>query len=447
MKRDWVRHLPSPLRQRLEGRHVLQQVIGNTGWLFADRIVRLGVGLVVSVWVARYLGPAQFGSLNYALAFVSLFSSFANFGLDGIVVRDIVRNPASRNETLGTAFALKFSGGIATLLITACSVALLRTGDSLTFWLVGITAAGTVFQAFDTIDLWFQSQLRSKYSVYAKSAAFLAAALSKIAMILLDAPLVAFAWAGFAEIVIGSAGLVAAYRRDGQYVRQWGATLVRARSLLNDSWPLILSGLAVYVHARIDQVMLGEMIGDAEVGQYSAAMRLIETFGFIPVVIVNSVAPEVTRAKAVSEELYHDRLLNLYRLMFLLFLATAVPIFLFADRVVAILYGSEYKAAGVLFSLFALRLFFTNLGSAKNLFITNENLFRYSLVTAVVGSVTNVALNYALIPGFSSIGAIWAMIISYFVGTFLIDVFFAEVRGNLKLMVRAVLTPWKLKVL
>ncbi|MCR4321033.1 MAG: oligosaccharide flippase family protein, partial [Candidatus Brocadiaceae bacterium] len=142
----------------------LQNILVNTGWLFADRILRMGVGLFVGVWVARYLGPEQFGLYSYALAFVSLFGAFATLGLDGIVVRDIVRDPACKYETLGTAFVLKLIGGSLTFLLVIIAISLLRPHDRLTHWLVGITAVGMIFQAFDTIDFWFQSQVKSKYT-------------------------------------------------------------------------------------------------------------------------------------------------------------------------------------------------------------------------------------------------------------------------------------------
>ena len=80
----------------------LRRILGNMGWLMVDRMVRLGMGLFVTVWVARYLGPAQFGSLNFAFAFVSLFGTAATLGLDGIVVREVVHHAADTHEILGT---------------------------------------------------------------------------------------------------------------------------------------------------------------------------------------------------------------------------------------------------------------------------------------------------------------------------------------------------------
>lgn len=429
--------------QYLEARPELTKITLNTGWLFIDKFLRLGVGLFVGVWIVRYLGPDQFGLLSYAQAFVSLFASFAALGIDGIVVRNIVRDPDVAHETMGTAFILKLAGGFLTMVFSLGIISYMRPLDTQTFFLVGIIAAGSIFQAFDTIDLWFQSRVSSKYTVYARNAAFTVVSLLKVALILAGAPLLAFAWAGLAEVVLGAIGLVLVYRVNGQTLRDWSASLGRAKELIRDSWPLILSGLAIYIQARIDQVMIGEMMGDAELGQYSAALRLIEFLGFVPVIIYSSVAPAITKAKSEGPAVFHKRLLNIYRLMFILFLVTSVPIYLISDRIVLILYGEQYQTAGMLLSLLSIRLFFTNFGVAKGLFIANENLFKYSLVTAIAGSLVNIFLNYLLIPDYKSVGAIWAAIASFFVTTFFIDLFYSKTRENLKLMLSSMLTFYK----
>lgn len=438
--------LPSFIRERLASRPTLARLFTNTVWLFADRVLQLWVGLFVGIWVARYLGPDKYGLYNFSLAFVLLFTALIQLGLDGIVVRDIVRDPSCKEETLGTSFTLKLLGSSTAFLLAFILIILLRPSDSLTHWLVFIMAAGHIFQAFDTIDLWFQSQIQSKFTVIAKNSAFLLIAVVKIALILFHAPLIAFAWAAFAQMGISAVGLVIAYKINKQNVRLWRCTIRRAKSLLNDSWPLILSSVAIMIQAYIDQVMLGQMIGASEVGQYSAAMKLIVVFGFVPVIIKNSVAPKVTEAKVKSEAAYYQRLLNIYRLMFILFLAVVLPVFLIGEKLVILLYGVEYQPAGFLFSLFAIRLLFTNFGVARSLFITNNNLFRYSLVTAIIGSILNVTLNYILIPQYASIGAIWATIVSFFTMIFLLDIFYFPARKNLWNMLKAIATPWRIKL-
>ncbi|HBK62443.1 MAG TPA: flippase, partial [Cyanobacteria bacterium UBA11166] len=104
----------------------LRQIIKNISWLFADRILRMGIGVIVVAWIARYLGLQQFGSFNYAMAFVALFYTFARLGLDRIVVRDIINNPSDKEEILGTAFALKLIGGLIAWFLTIGTLILVR---------------------------------------------------------------------------------------------------------------------------------------------------------------------------------------------------------------------------------------------------------------------------------------------------------------------------------
>jgi O-antigen/teichoic acid export membrane protein len=305
----------------------------------------MGVGLFVGVWVARYLGPEQFGILSYAIAFVSLFSAVASLGLDGIVVRDLVRDPSAKDEILGTAFALKLLGGALTLLAVLVSIFILRPDDRLSHWLVGITAVGMIFNAFDTIDFWFQSQVLSKFSVYAKSSAFLLVSVAKVVLILEEAPLIAFACAGLAEIAIGSLGLVLSYRISGHFIRSWRSNLPRAQRLLKDSWPLILSSVAIMIYMRIDQVMIGEMVGNKEVGIYSVAVQLVEVWYFLPGIIISSVFPSIVEAKSMGEEIFYERLQKLYNFVAFLSYCIAVPVTFLAGWVIKFLYGTSYGSS------------------------------------------------------------------------------------------------------
>ncbi|HEX6178819.1 MAG TPA: flippase, partial [Thermoanaerobaculia bacterium] len=380
-----------------------------------------------------------------AIAFVSLFTAVATLGLDGLLVRDVAREPGAKEAILGTAFRLRLGGAVVSAVVAVVAIALLKPERPNVWILVAVIAAGALFQAFDVIDFWFQAQIRSRYAVYARTCAVVVGAVLKIGLIAAGAPLLAFAIVNSAELAMIAAGLAVAYHLNGQRLRDWSFSAQRAGTFLSEGWPLIVSGLAIYVQARIDQVMLGEMLGDSEVGQYSVAMRLIEAVNFLPMIIYSSVAPTVTHAKAAGEERYHERLRNIYRLMFIIFIVTALPIYLFSDIIVRLLYGDAYREAGVLLSLFAVRIFFTNFGVARSLFIVNENLFRHALMAAVSGSVVNVALNYWLIPPYRSAGAIVATILSFLVTVFLYDLVSARARVNVGLMLKAIVTPWRLR--
>jgi O-antigen/teichoic acid export membrane protein len=413
MSRFWIGILPAFLREKLEGREYLQDVLGNTGWLLADRAVRMAGGVLVGVWVARYLGPTQFGLLSFAIAFVALFSALAGLGLDGIVIRDLVRDPANADEILGTAFVLRLLSGALTFLVVLAAIFLLRPGDTLTCWLVGITAGGMIFSAFDTIDLSFQANVQSRFSVYAKSSAFVLASAAKVGCILAKAPLVAFAAAGFAEILIGSVGLLITYRASGRRVRSWKSEGHTAFRLLMDSWPLILSGFAIMVYMRIDQVMIGEMVGSTEVGVYSVAVQLVEAWYFLPMIVTSSVFPAIVEAREMGESAFYGRLQRLYNLMAFMAYAIALPVTFLAAWVVRLLYGTAYVKAGPMLAVLIWSILFTNLGVARSTFLTTMNWTRVHFLTVALGALINVALNFVLIPAYGGMGAVIASCAAY----------------------------------
>ncbi len=419
MKHSLIKFLPLFVRTRLDGRNNLQNILANTGWLFADRILRMGVGLFVGVWIARYMGPEQFGVYSYAIVFAAMFSALSNLGLDGIVVRNIVRNPASKDEILGTAFFLKFAGGIITVIVSVGAILSLRSGDSVTCWLVGITAVGAIFQAFDTIDFWFQSQVKSKYTVYVRNAAFLIIAFVKIILIMTRSSLIAFACAGLAEIVFGTIGLVITYRLHGYYLIKWQVSLRYAKELLADSWPLILAGLAVGLFMKIDQVMLREMVGSESVGIYSAATRISEVWYFIPVVIVSSVSPSIIDAKKISEDLYYQRLQRLFNLIAWLAFAIAIPITFLSRHLVLLLFGESYAAASPVLAIHIWAALFYFLGIAQSPWNITEGLMKLSLQRTLITAIVNIILNLILIPLYSGIGAAISTVTAYVCGAFL----------------------------
>lgn len=413
--------LPGPIRSRLEGRPHLQQVLSNTGWLFGDRAIRMGMGLVIGVWVARYLGPAEFGLLNYAQAFVALFTALATLGLDRIVVRDLVQHPGQKGEILGTTLALRLGGALFALLVQGLTVYLIQPSNLLLHLLVAILGSGMVFQAFDSVDLWFQSQVQSRNTVIAKNAAFLLMAGVRVTLILMREPLVAFAVAILGEMALGALLLLVMYRRQREDVRTWRVDGTWAKSLLRDGWPLILSGLAVMIYMRIDQIMLGQMRGNAEVGIYSAAVRLSEVWYFIPLAITSSVAPGIIASRTAGEAMYYGRIQKLMRLMVLMSVGIALPMSFLAPFLMTHLFGNAFAASGPILSLHIWTAVFVFLGVSQGPWLVAEGLMKVSLNRTVAGGVVNILLNLYLIPSYGGMGAATATLIAQIVSTLLVN--------------------------
>ena len=406
----------------------LRQLLSNTAWLLADKVLRMGLGLLVGVWVARYLGPEQFGLFNYAIALVSLFSVLATLGLNKIVIRDIVRNPTIQDETLGTAFILKVLGGIATCLLTLVTAFILRPGDAQVIYLVAIIGIGTIFQSLDVIDFWYQARVESKYTVISKLMGYLPINIIKIILIQISAPLIAFGWTWTGELALGAAALAFTYQLQGNFLKNWRWSFQRAKALVLESWPLILSGLVIMIYMRIDQIMLGQMIDERAVGLYSAAVRISEMWYLIPVTVVSSGFPSIVKAKEISETLYYNRIQQLFSLMAAMNYSVAIPITFLATPLVIFLYGTDYIEAGSLLSVQIWSGLFVSLGVARSPWLIAEGFTKFSAATTSIGAVVNILLNYFLIPVYGPMGASIATVISQMVASYLAHIFYKKTR-------------------
>jgi O-antigen/teichoic acid export membrane protein len=435
--------LPAVLRNRLSGRHTVHKAMDNAAWLMVDQAVRMAASLTVGVWGARYLGPEQYGWLSYATAVVGSVGAFTSLGLNAVVVRELVRAPDEAKSWLGAAFFIKIVGAGLGFLICGGVAWLQPMATPAVRPLIVILSFGSLLQILDVTDLLFQARAASRISAWVRISACIAASLLKVGLILAHASLLAFTVAVITEVAFSSIGWLWVARGADVGLGELRVKMAYIKRLLTEGWPLAVSGIAIYTQAYTDQLVIGQRLGGGDLGQYAVAMRLITSFSFIPMIICTVAAPEITRAREEAPQLYHRRLYDLYRLMGVLFLATAGPIMLFGGYGVKLIFGPAYAGAALLLPWLAFRLLFTNFGVARSIYLTNEGMFRFGLITAVLGAVANVALNLWWIPHWGSRGAIAASLVSFAVTTFACEAFQAKSRINLRLMLTAAFLPWR----
>jgi PST family polysaccharide transporter len=399
----------------------VQKIIANTGWLFVDKFAMLACGFLVGALVARYLGPEQYGIYNYALAFVALFAPLVEVGLRDIIIRDVLRAPEDKDEILGTAFVLQLAGSLLALLLAIGIGQITGPEDSLTRWLVAILATRFAFQALsDTPDYWFQSKVQSKYTVWARNIALVLMAVVRIGLVFSGAPLIAFAWAALCEVLVFTVVLLAFHRLSGQILTTWRVSFPRAKRLLKNSWPLLISAFSITVYMKIGQVMLGNMVDKQTLGLYAAAARLSELWYFIPVAIASSFYPAIISSRENhSGAVYRKRIQLLFDIMAGISYAIVVPLVLLAPILVETLFGSYYAKAGPILRVQAWILLFTPLGIVRSRWLMVEDMVRFSMLVTILGAITSVALNFVLIPRYGAMGVAAAVTLSQVVSTYL----------------------------
>lgn len=419
----------------------LKRMADNSSWLFLDKIIRMSFGLVIGVLLARYLGPKQFGQLNYATALVTLLTPIATLGLNEIVVRDFIKESSYKDELMGTTFFMKLMGGIITFIISLIATHLLNPGDRIINVLVGITAAAVIFQCADNITFFFQSQLQSKYIVLAKGSSFIVTSFLKIILIIIGASIISFAWAGFLEYLLSAVALFFFYKVYSGRLTSWRVEYPLFKRLLSDSWPLILSSISIMIYMRINQIMLQTMVGSRELGIYSVAVRLVEVWYMLPAIILPSVYPSIIEARKISDNLFHERIQSAYSLMVLVSYLIALPTTFLSKYIVIILFGSEYSSAASMLTIFIWSLVFTNLGIVRSYYLMAINQTKIHFIISLIACLLNITLSILWIPKYGGMGAVISSCISYWFQAHGSCFLFKSLRGTGLMMTKAMIYP------
>jgi len=398
------------------------------------------VVLTVNVFIVRYLGPEKYGMLSYALSFVGLFVAISSLGLDEIIVRELVRNPESYNEILGTTFILKASGTVVMVVLLTVGINIIKN-DIYTNIMIFIIGASTIFQVSNVIDNYFQSKVLSRYVVQIQLVQVIISSLFKMFLIFIQAPLIWFALAIALDGLILSIGLLVNFRRYTGHLIKITFDRILAINFLRDSWPLIFAGVMVSIYMKIDQVMIKIMIDEKAVGIYAAAVSLSEAWYFIPMVITSSLFPAIINAKKVSDEFYYDRLEKLYKLIVWVPILISIIITYFSEWIIITLYRETFVEAAKVLSIHIWASIFVFLGVASSKWMMVENLQILTLIRTITGMIVNVILNLYLIPEYGITGAAYATFISYFVATFSFALMYhnEKVRINFRIMLKSFL--------
>lgn len=410
----WTSRWSESVRAYLRDRPNKRAFASNSLWLILDKAVRAILALTVGAYVARALGPAAFGEYTYAITLVAMFLALTNLGADGIAVRDLARAPEKAAATLGTIIWLRLAAGLVCWPLAMAVVYVLRPEDQKALLLVALVGIGLVVQSAETMDLWLQSQSQNRRSVSAKLIAYVLGNAVRIGLIVWEAPLWAFALSVAVDSVLANSALRIAYR-SFPVASRWSFDWSLGKALLRQSWPFMLSGLAVLIYMRIDQIMVREMLGETALGVYSSAVFVSQMWYFLPVTLCTALAPYIARKREESHDAYLAALAIVFRVFALSSVAVALFTILLSKPLITTLYGVGYEAAVPVLSTHILSNIFVFLGTAQGLWLVNEGLGRLTLYRTVLGAAVSVLGNLVLIPSFGLQGAALSTVVAMFI--------------------------------
>ncbi len=418
-----------------------RKVIKNVYWAVLGKVLGIINQLLVGIMVARYLGPEQFGLMNYVLSYVIIFSVFATFGLDAIEIRELSKNVVDKNALLGTAFSLRLGFSLVTILLIFLT--LLRfEADPFTFAMVMLFSLSLISFSFNVIRNYFTSIIMNEYVVKAEISRTLIGALIKAVLLVCHCSLTWFIVASTFDFMLVAGGYLFAYRKKVGPVRVWGFDRSVAKMLLRESFPLLLSGAAVILYQKIDAIMIRNMIDNASVGHFSVASKIVELGIFIPLVVAQTVTPLLVKAHQEDPVRYADKRQQFMDVMVWSSIALSAIVSLLAAPAIRILYGPEYLPAIPVLQIMAWKTVFMAQLSATGVLILVENLQHCVAIRNFVGLVVSVIANYLLIPVWGIVGSAIATILAVAFAGYFSHMFIKPYRYLVPLQTNAIFLGW-----
>lgn len=405
-----------------------KQFLTNTKWIILGKIFQMSISLIIGMITARYLGPSNFGIINYTSSFIAFFTSICTLGLNGIIVKEIMDNPDIEGTILGTSIGMRILSSILSSISILFIINIINSGDE-QFLIVGsLQVISLLFQSFDMINYWYQAKLMSKYSAIIQSVGYLAVTIYRIILLIQGKSVEWFAFCTSLDMIVNSILLLVSYYKNGG--QKLTFSFDKAKYMLNNSYHFILSGLMVSVYGQMDKIMIGQMISTKEVGFYSTATAISGMWTFILLAIIDSSRPIIIDAKNQNDSLYETRIKQLYSVIIWLSLIVSILITIFARPIVTILYGEDFIGTIRPLQIVTWSTLFSYLGVARGIWIVCESKQKYIKYLTFSGAISNLILNLILIPTLGISGAALATLITQIITNFIMPLLISDIRIN-----------------
>lgn len=419
-----------------------RKVVLNVFWALLGKVVNMLGILLVGILIARYLGPEQFGLMNYVISYVTIFGVLASFGLENIEIRDLSREPEKKNSILGTAFLIRLF--FATVALFAIIITLfIFKSDAQTTLLILIYSLSIYAICFNTIRNYFTSIVKNEYVVKSEIARTLIGAAIKIALLSFGFPLIYFIIAMVLDPILVASGYIISYNKKVGKIRDWKYDRSMVGYLIKESFPLLLSGAAMIVYQRIDQVMIGNMIDDKSVGYFAAAARFTDVILVLPLILVQTVTPILVRIKKDTPTRYEEKKLQFISIVVWGAIIISLLISLSSYWLIYYTYGAKFMAAIPLLQIMSWKTVGIALFASSSQIIIMEGIQKWDFIRNILACTACVGLNILAIPLYGVIGSAWVTVITIFLSAYLSNCFIPAYHCIMKVQSKALLLGWK----
>ncbi len=409
----------------------------NAIWLISGKIIQMILSLFVSILTARYLGPGNFGLINYGTAYTTFFAALCGLGINSVIIKNFIDHPDEQGEAIGSAILMKLTSSILSVIMIIGIVSIIDNDEPLTIIVVALCSIGSIFHIFDTFNYWFQSRYQSKVTAIVTLIAYIVTSVYKIILLVLNKDIRWFAVSTSVDYIVIAVLLYIVYKKfQGPKLK---FSFRKSKELISVSYNYILSIMMIAIYGQTDKLMLKQFLGENEVGYYSTAVSICSMWTFVLQALIDSIYPTILRLHATDKEGFNKKNRQLYAIVFYVSCFVSIGFMIFGDWGISVLYGAAYAPAGLPLKIITWYTAFSYLGVARNAWIVSEGKQKYLKYMYLSAAIINIILNLILIPIMSTAGAALASLITQIFTSIILPCFFKEMRPNAKLMFEAII--------
>ena len=414
---------------------IKNKIFRNISWIVGCRIVQAVISLVISMLTARYLGPGNYGLINYAASVVALVTPLMQLGINNVLVHELVEHEKEEGKIVGTALTMTCASSLLCVLGVVSFAMIANSGERDIILVCGLYSLLLIAQSIEITQYWFQAHYLAKYTAVTTLVAFGIVSVYRVILLITGMSVYWFAVSQAIDYFLIAIALLVIYRKlGGQKLR---FSFKTAKSLFRVSRHYIISGMMVTIFAQTDKIMLKLMIDNEATGFYSTAVACATITGFVFVAIIDSVRPLIFESRKKSKEDFEKNLCRLYSAIIFLSLAQSVFMTLLAEPIIKILYGSAYLSSVDLLRLVVWFTTFSYMGSVRNIWILAEGKQKYLWMVNLMGASLNVILNALTIPYWGAMGAAAASLLTQFFTNVVTGIIIRPISYNNRLILRS----------
>ena len=410
-------------------------VVKNATWIIICKVIQSVLSLIIGTLTARYLGPSNYGLINYAASVVAFVIPVMQLGFRSTLVQEFVKKPDNEGTVLGTALVMNLASALLSMAGVFAFVSIANKGETETIIVCVLYSINLLFQALEMSQYWFQSKLLSKYTAVVSVVAYVIVSLYRVYLLINEKSIYWFAISQALDYMIISVSLLVIYKKIGK--QKLSVSFKTAKEMFSVSKHYIVSGMMVTIFGYIGNIFLKFLINESAVGYYTAAVTCVNMTGFIFAAVIDSARPSILSSKNTDENTYEKRIIQLYSIILAVTLLQGVAITVFSDLIVEILYGAAYKETCLPLRIYTWQTVFAQLGTVRNIWILAEGKQKYLWIINLLGAITSIVLNLALIPVFGISGAALSAVITQIFTNVILGFVLKPIRRNNVLLLRS----------